>query len=124
MESETNDVDANHYVFADSHDGSPQSRGRARAEIERRSRGWQEAQAKIQRDFEMEMFNAAADNEVKRKKFEAAQLDKQIAADRVISSEQLAAATSAATAASRTVWATWAAVFAALLSAIGTVIQA
>jgi hypothetical protein len=101
-----------------------QKRGRAIYELEQRRRGWEEEQAKIRRGFEMEMFNAGQKAEVNRKRFEEAQLNKQIAASRELASEQTEAARSAATAASRTVWATWAAVFAALLSAIGTVIQA
>ncbi len=112
------------HVWAAGSSSDYQKRGRAICELEQRRRAWEEGQAQIRRDFESEMFNAGQKAEVNRKRFEEAQLNKQIAASRELASEQTEAARSAAAAASRTVWATWAAVFAALLSAVGTVIQA
>jgi hypothetical protein len=109
--------------------------GRANAEIEARRRKWEEDQAEERRAFERNMFDISEVADATRKRFEAAELSRQIAAARELSDQQLESARrlsdqqlevarSTASSVRHTVWATWAACIAALLSAVGTGIQA
>jgi hypothetical protein len=105
-----------------------QSQGAARAELVRRDREYAEEQERsrrayedqrdaTRRDFEREMFNAEGDRDVKRKQFEAALAERQMAHATALATDQVSAAQSAARAARLAAWAT-------AVAAAGAVAQA
>jgi hypothetical protein len=83
-----------------------QMRGDARAEIVRRDRDYAEAQEQSRREFEMAMFNAEGERDVKRKQFEEALAQRQMDHAAALAKEHLGAAQSAAKAARLAAWAT------------------
>jgi hypothetical protein len=118
-----NEIDENLYIQTDPHDGSPQSRGRARAEIERRRRRWEEKQASTRREFETTMFDAQAANEVKRKTFEEALVDRQLAHARALADKQENTAKAVARATQLAAWAAGASALGAIVSAAAAAFQ-
>jgi hypothetical protein len=96
---------------------APSERGTARAVLERRRRQWEEEQATVRRDFEMEQFNAEGVRDARRKQFEEALANKQMAHATALADKQ-------ETTAKRVAAATVYAAIAAGLSALGAVIDA
>ena len=92
-------------------------RGAAQAELIRRDREYAEEQARLERQFRMDMFNAESDREAKRKTFDRELAEQQMAHVTDLALQQLGAAQSAAKAARLAAWAT-------ALAAIGAVAQA
>jgi actin-related protein len=99
-----------------------QGRGDAAAEIVRRDHEYAEKQEQSRRDFEMAMFNAESDREAKRRQFDRALADEQMAHATALADKQLTAATAVATATQRALWAAAAAGIGALIQAAAAVI--
>ena len=91
--------------------------GRARAELERRRRKWEEEQATRREKFESTLFNAAGERDVKRKQFEEKLADRQMEHATALTDKQLETARSVARATRLAAWA-------AGLSALGAVVMA
>ena len=77
-----------HAGFAD-----PTRLGRAKAELIRRDREYAEQQEQSRREFEMARFNAESDRDVKRKQFEEALAERQMAHATSLAKEQLGGCT-------------------------------
>jgi hypothetical protein len=105
------------HVWADSDSTDHQRRGRAKAELERRSREWQEDQAKQRRDFEFLLSNDEGLRAARREIFEKGLAKEQMAHAEKLTGQQIVAAVSSAKA---TKLAAWAAAF----SAAGALIAA
>src|SRR5437764_5796438 len=67
---------------------------RAQVELTRRDRAYAEKQAATRRDFEMALFNAEGERDVKRKQFEKALAERQMAHVTELAKDQLGAAQS------------------------------
>lgn len=97
--------------------GNFHQQGFAKAELLRRKHKYAEDQEHSRREFEHELFNAESDREVKRKQFEEALADRQMAHATTLAKEQVGAAQSAARAARLAAWATAAAALGAIAQA-------
>lgn len=95
-----------------------QTQGAGRAELVRRDREYAESQEQSRREFEMALFNAEGERDVKRKQFEEALAERQMAHATALAKEQLGAAQSAAKAARLAAWATAFAAIAAIAQAV------
>jgi hypothetical protein len=87
-------------------------------ELTRRDRAYAEEQEKSRRDFEIAHFNAEGERDVKRKEFEKALAERQMAHATELAKDQVGAAQSAAKAARLAAWATAAAAVGAIAQAI------
>src|SRR5438874_1513851 len=91
--------------------------GAARTELVRLDRAYAEEQEEQRRTFERGMFNAESDRDAKRKQFEEALAERQMAHATELAKDQVGAAQSAARAARLAAWAT-------AVAALGAVAQA
>jgi hypothetical protein len=104
-----------------------QRRGRAKAEIERRRRDYEDGRDERRRTFENELFNAESERQARREKFEDRLARDQMAHAEKMSKLQMTHATTLAAQQDRTArriaWATIFAAIAAGFSASGPVLE-